>query len=128
MISRTIVPLVILIQLFVLVAVIGTNRQRLEQFGVRPGAVIFTCAAFFFAVLVAQESLRTELEAQGFVYLESLYLLTYVVILAVATNSVLLAARPDLKLFREYDNMWAEVLYWPAILLAMIVITLVTFG
>ncbi len=128
LISRLIVPIVILIQLFVIVMVIGRDRNRLEQFGVRPGAVIFTCAAFFFAVLVAQESLRTELEAQGFVYLESLYLLTYVVILAVAINSVLLAARPDLKLFREYDNMWAEVSYWPAILLAMIVITLLTFG
>jgi hypothetical protein len=128
LISRLIVPIVILIQLFVIVMVIGRDNKRLELFGVRPGAVIFTCAAFFFAVLVAQNSLRTELEAQGFVYLESLYLLTYVVILAVAINSVLLAARPDLRLFREYDNMWAEVLYWPSILLAMIVITLLTFG
>jgi hypothetical protein len=128
LISRLIVPIVILIQLFVIVMVIGRDRNRLEQFGVRPGAVIFTCAAFFFAVLVAQESLRTELEARGFVYLESLYLLTYVVILAVAINSILLVAQPDLRLFREYDNMWAEVLYWPSILLAMIVITLLTFG
>ena len=128
LISRLIVPVVILIQLFVIVMVIGRDRNRLEQFGVRPGAVIFTCAAFFFAVLVAQNSLRTELEAHGFVYLESLYLLTYVVILAVAINSVLLVARPDLKLFREYDNMWAEISYWPSILLAMIVITFLTFG
>jgi len=128
LISRLIVPVVILIQLFVIVMVIGRDNKRLEQFGVRPGAVIFTCAAFFFAVLVAQNSLRTELEAQGFVYLESLYLLTYVVILAVAINSVLLAAQPDLKLFREYDNLWAEISYWPSILLAMIVITFLTFG
>jgi len=128
LISRLIVPIVILIQLFVIVMVIGRDNKRLELFGVRPGAVIFTCAAFFFAVLVAQNSLRTELEAQGFVYLESLYLLTYVVILAVAINSVLLAAHPDLKLFREYDNMWAEISYWPSILLAMIVITFLTFG
>jgi hypothetical protein len=128
LISRLIVPVVILIQLFVIVMVIGRDNKRLEQFGVRPGAVIFTCAAFFFAVLVAQNSLRTELEAQGFVYLESLYLLTYVVILAVAVNSVLLAAQPDLKLFREYDNLWAEISYWPSILLAMIVITFLTFG
>jgi hypothetical protein len=127
-ISRLIVPVVILIQLFVIVRVIGRDNKRLEQFGVRPGAVIFTCAAFFFAVLVAQNSLRTELEAHGFVYLESLYLLTYVVILAVAINSVLLVAQPDLKLFREYDNMWAEISYWPSILLTMIVITLLSFG
>src|SRR5215212_5069496 len=127
LISRLIVPIVILIQLFVLVVVIGTDRERLEKFGVRPGAIIFTCAAFFFAVLVAQNSLRTELQAYGFVYLESLYILTYFVILAVAINSVLLVARPDLRLFRDYDNIWSEVLYWPTILLTMVVITYLTF-
>jgi len=128
LISRLIVPIVILIQLFVLVMVIGRNQERLEKFGVRPGAVIFTCAAFFFAVLFAQNSLRGELQAYGFVYLESLYLISYLAILAVAINSVLLVARPDLRLFREHDNMWAEVLYWPTILLMMVVITFLTFG
>ena len=127
LISRLIVPIVILLQLFVLVMVIGRNQERLEKFGVRPGAVIFTCAAFFFAVLFAQNSLRAELQATGFVYLESMYILTYFVILAVAINSVLLVARPDLTLFRAYDNMWAEVLYWPTILLTMVVITFLTF-
>ena len=127
LISRMIVPLVILIQLFVLVVVIGTKEKRLEQFGVRPGAVIFTCAAFFFATLVAHNSLRGDLRAYGLVYLESLYILTYFVILAVAINSVLLVAQPNLKLFRDYDNLWTEVLYWPTILLAMVVITFLTF-
>jgi hypothetical protein len=127
LISRMIVPLVILIQLFVIVVVIGTKEKRLEQFGVRPGAVIFTCAAFFFATLVAHNSLRGDLRAYGLVYLESLYILTYFMILAVAINSVLLVAKPNLKLFRDYDNLWAEVLYWPTILLAMVVITFLTF-
>src|SRR5919107_140916 len=127
LISRMIVPLVILIQLFVIVVVIGTKEKRLEQFGVRPGAVIFTCAAFFFAILVAHNSLRGDLSAHGLVYLESLYILTYFVILAVAINSVLLVALPNLKLFRKYDNLWAEVFYWPTILLAMVVITFLTF-
>jgi hypothetical protein len=127
LISRMIVPIVILLQLFVIVMVIGTKEKRLEQFGVRPGAVIFTCAAFFFATLVAHNSLRGDLKAHGLVYLESLYILTYFVILAVAINSVLLVALPNLKLFRDYDNLWAKVLYWPTILLAMVVITFLTF-
>ena len=127
LISRMIVPLVILLQLFVLVVVIGTKQKRLEQFGVRPGAVIFTCAAFFFATLVAHNSLRGDLQAYGLVYLEGLYILTYFVILAVAINSVLLVAKPNLKLFRDYDNLWTEVLYWPTILLVMVVITFLTF-
>jgi hypothetical protein len=81
---------------------------------------------FFFAVLFAHNSLRGEAQAGGLVYLESLYVLTYFVILAVAINAVLLVARPNLKLFRRYDNLWAEVLYWPAILLTLVVITLLT--
>jgi hypothetical protein len=127
LISRMVAPFVILIQLFVIVMVIGTDSTRLEQFGVRPGAVIFTCAAFFFAVLIAQNSLRDEVKAYGLVYLESLHILTYFVILAVATNSVLLVAKPNLGLFRDNDNMWVEVSYWPAILLTMVVVTFFTF-
>jgi hypothetical protein len=127
LISRMVAPFVILIQLFVIVMVIGTDSTRLEQFGVRPGAVIFTCAAFFFAVLIAQNSLRDEVKAYGLVYLESLHILTYFVILAVATNSVLLVAKPNLGLFRDNDNMWVEISYWPAILLTMVVVIFFTF-
>ena len=43
LVSRLIVPIVILIQLFVIVIVIGRDSERLEKFGVRPGAVVFTC-------------------------------------------------------------------------------------
>jgi hypothetical protein len=126
-VSRAVVPLVILIQLFVIVMVIGTDSDRLEKFGVRPGGVIFTCAAFCFAVLLAQNSLRSELQAGGLIYFESLYILTYFVILAVAINSVLVVAFPDSKLFRDYNNFWAKIVYWPAILLALVVITVLTF-
>jgi hypothetical protein len=127
LIAWLLAPLVILLQLFVLIMVIGPDAKRLELFGVRPGGVIFTGAAFFFAVLVAHNALRNEVKAAGVVYLESVHLLTYVVILAVATNAVLLVARPNLGLFQAHDNLWAEVAYWPAILLAMVIITLVTF-
>lgn len=126
LVARGIAPLVILIQLFVIVLVIGTDHERLEQFGVRPGAVIFTCAAFFFAILVAQNALRDEIKWYGIVYLETAHVLTYFVILAVAGNSVALVAFPNLGLFRS-DNIWVEVFYWPLILLILLVITVFTF-
>ena len=126
-ISRAIVPLVILVQLFVVVTVLSRNHERLENFGVRPGAVVFTGAAFFFAALVGHNSLRDEVKAPGFMYIESLYIITYFVILAVAFNSVLLVARPNLKLFRDYDNLWARVLYWPMIWSTLLVVTFLTF-
>jgi hypothetical protein len=62
------------------------------------------------------------------VYFESLYILTYFVILAVAVNSVVLVAYPDSKLFRDHDNLWAKVMYWPAILLALVIVTQLAFS
>jgi hypothetical protein len=127
LIARLLAPLVILVQLFVLVMVIGSDRERLELFDVKPGAVIFTCAAFFFGVLLAQNALREEVQSYGLVYLESVHILAYFVILGVALNSVLLVARPNAPIFRDYDNLWAEVVYWPAILVSLAVVTLVIF-
>jgi len=127
LVSRGIAPLVILIQLFVIVMVIGTDNKRLEQFGVRPGAVIFTCAAFFFAILIAENALRDEVKWYGIVYLETVHVLTYFVILAVAANSVSLVAFPNLHLFKDNDNLWVEVFYWPTILLILLVITVLMF-
>jgi len=40
---------------------------------------------------------------------------------------VLLLARPNLKPFRNYDNLWAKVLYWPVIWLTLLVVTILTF-
>jgi len=117
-------PLIILIQLFVLVAVLGKDRERLEDFGIRPGAVLFTCTALILSVLVIHNDLRNRLEASTIVYAEAIYLLLYVAILAVAANSVLLVARPDLALFRKHENLWAGVAFWPAILVALLVITI----
>jgi hypothetical protein len=126
-ISRTIVPIVILIQLFIVVMVLTRKHERLDDFGVRPGAVVFTGAAFFFAVVVGHNALRDEVKAPGLSYIESLYIVTYLVIIGVALNAVLLVARPDLKLFRHYDNMWARLLYWPVIWLTLLVVTVLTF-
>jgi hypothetical protein len=127
LIARLLAPVVILVQLFVLVMVIGSDRERLELFDVKPGAVIFTCAAFFFGVLLAHNALREEVQSYGLVYLESVHIAAYFVILGVALNSVLLVARPDARIFREHDNLWAEAAYWPAILLTLLAVTLLVF-
>jgi hypothetical protein len=127
LIARAIAPVIILLQLFVIVMVIGRDNQRLEQFGVRPGAVLFTCAAFVFAVLVAQNALRDEVQWQGIVYLEFLHVISYFVILGVAANSVLLVAKPDFALFHRGNTM-IRLLYWPIITVTLLVISFGVLG
>src|SRR6478672_967395 len=74
-----------------------------------------------------EEVTADEVKAPGFIYIESLYIVTYFVILGVALNSVLLLALPNLKPFRNYGNLWAKVLYWPVIWLTLLVVTILTF-
>jgi hypothetical protein len=107
--------------------VLGKDSERLEAFGVRPGTVIFTAAAFFFAVLIGHNALRDEVRAPGFIYIESLYVITYAFIVAAVLNSFLLVARPHSRLFRDYDNMWVKVLYWPTVTAILLIITLLKF-
>jgi hypothetical protein len=35
--------------------------------------------------------------------------------------------RSNLKLFRNYDNLWVKILYWPVIWLTLLVVTVLTF-
>jgi hypothetical protein len=126
-IGRLLAPAVILLQLFVIVMVIGRDTGRLEKFGIRPGAVIFTCAALFLTVLVVHNALRDSIDAPGLVYLEVVPLLTYLAIFTVALNSVLLVANPDNRLFR-HDNLLVEVAFWPVLTGAMLVATIIAFG
>jgi hypothetical protein len=125
--ARGIAPLVILLQLFVIILVIGSDSKRLDLFGVKPGAVIFTCAAFFFVILVAENALRDEVKWYGVVYLESLHVISYFIILGVAANSVALVAFPQSKLFQS-DNLLSEVAYWPLILGSFLLVTILKFG
>lgn len=54
---------------------------------------------------VSVQSFRKSHPRTGLLYIESLYIVTYFVILGVALNSVLLLARPDLFLFRNYAEI-----------------------
>ena len=127
LIARGIVPVVTLITLFLIVMVVSKSGERMQFFGVSPGEVIFVGAALLLAVIVSQTALRDEVQAPGLVYLEFFYVLTYLVTVGVVLNSVLLAGRPDLRLFRKHDNYWARVMYWPVTMSTILILTLLTF-
>ncbi len=127
LVARGIVPVVTLITLFLIVMVVSKSGERMKYFGVNPGEVIFVGAALLLAVIVSQTALRDEVQAPGLVYLEFFYVLTYLVTVGVVLNSVLIAGRPDLKLFRDHDNFWPRLMYWPVTLSTILVVTLLTF-
>ena len=110
---------------FAVLMTIRSNGSRQHRFGFSTTQVMTTLGALFFAVLMAHQSLRQQFE--GVVYFEYFYFLMYLVLLGVAVVAILVSAPAtrDLAVVRFGDNLLARVLYWPTILLTMVVITLV---
>lgn len=84
-------------------------------------------AALFFVVAVLHSALRENAAAIGLTYLEYFYLLLYVLTLLVALNSFLVVNYPYLPVISIGNNLIAKLLFWPAVVGFMLVVTLYVF-
>ena len=120
------VPLLVAAGLaFGIVMTMTRDERRSRRFGFSTTQVMTTLAALFFAVLIAHQQLRNRFE--GVVYFEYFYFLMYLVLLGVGVLAILISApfTRDRAVFAFGDNLLAQVLYWPSLLLASVLITLV---
>lgn len=127
LIARGITPLVTLITIFILVTVLSKNESRRDKFGVTPGSVTIVGTGFLFAVLLSHNAMRDSVKATGILYLGYLYIVTYLAILLVILDAVLVVGRPNFRLFRNHDNLMVRLLFWPLVSTAILAATLVTF-
>jgi hypothetical protein len=106
-----------------------TDRERGSTFGFSTAGSIGTLSALFFVVLLAHIQLRQQFAGSGVVYLEWFYFVMYVVLLGVAVTTYLVAAPSSagLRLVAYRDNLIPKVTYWPALIGAMVAITIVGF-
>lgn len=84
-------------------------------------------AALFFVIAVAHSSLRDTIGAIGLTYLEFLYLLLYLAIIAVVGNTFLVVKRPQMRMIRFRGNLAIKLAYFPVLLGVLLLLTLVTF-
>ncbi len=84
-------------------------------------------AALFFVVAVIHTALRDQIAAVGITYMEYIYILLYLAIVAVAVNVFVASRFPDWAIVRYRDNLAPKVLYWPFFAGIMLVSTLATF-
>lgn len=101
------------------------DERRSRRFGFSTTQVMTTLAGLFFAVLIAHQQLRGQF--QGVVYLEYFYFVMYLVLLGVGVTAILVSAPAtrNRTFFAFGDNLLAQVLYWPTLLLTMLLITFV---
>jgi hypothetical protein len=84
-------------------------------------------AAIFFVVAIVHTALRDQIAAVGITYMEHIYLLLYIAIVAVAANTFMVARFPLWSIVRYRDNLVPKVLYWPIFAGVMLIATLLIF-
>lgn len=120
--------MVVVLMLYAIVITMSTKHEQKEFLGFNAAAVVASCSALFFVALIAHVQMRNELNANSVVYLEYFYLITYLIILLITANAVLLSLNVQFRFIQFHDNLLPKLIYWPALAGALFICTAWTFS
>ncbi len=113
--------------LFGMLLTVSDDKDLASRHGFSTSAMIGACSALFFVVLLAHIQLREQFAGSSVVYLEYFYIVMYVTLALSAAYTYLFAQRA-LKVFpfnRLQNALIVKLLYWPLLLGALFVVTVV---
>jgi hypothetical protein len=112
--------------LFSSLLTVSDNPNRIQLMGFSVSQFISESSGLFFVILLAHIQLREQFSSSTSVYLERFYILMYCYLALVAVNVHCFSIRaPKLMLFLWYEeNLIIKLLYWPVLILAMILISM----
>ena len=123
-ISHIIPILIVAILIYGVVFSASLNEQKKVHSGFSSFGVLETSAAFFFAIVLMHIDLRRRLNLETLTYLESLYLVSYALLVSVAVNSILFTATDAVRILEYRDNLVAKLVFWPAFAVLVLAVTL----
>ncbi len=119
------IPLAVIAFLLFAVLMIRTrNTNENKLFGFNSAMVLGYSASLFFVLIVSHMSLREGLHAKGIIYLEYFFFNLYIAIGLVSANAVTFSYK---KWNTGIDDKWICLLYWPLLLLSLLIITVIRF-
>ena len=127
-ISNLIPLFAVTLLLFAVLMTVRASESARQVYGIHTAAVLTFCGALFFVVILAHINLRSSLAAQGIIYLESFYFVTYLALLFVSVNSILTASPAEFWFVHFRDNFMTRILYWPLFTGLLLAITLFAFA
>ncbi|WP_329120985.1 hypothetical protein [Streptomyces sp. NBC_01465] len=104
------------------------DDDRRSAFGFSTwGAITFTMSTLL-VIVVDQTQVRSATGGGMLTYLECFAYVMYAVILGVSVNAVLLTARREVRPVEWAGNRLPKLLYWPALLGLLLIVTLLYFS
>jgi hypothetical protein len=128
MISNGIPLGIVLVMLFAILATSTTDEEESKLLGFNPSGVLRIGSALFFVVLLAHIQLRSRLDVDEVVFMESFYFLVYLTILAVSLHNFLFSlARFNRGPLGYHHGLVQKLLFWPLLFSASLVVTILRF-
>ena len=127
LVTQAVSPFVVLVLTFITFLFFSVDPSRKSSFGLSWSGMLGVWSGGFFATLIAQSALRTQVRADSFVFLETLHVLVYPTVLLVTGLATIAVAFPDLKLLGHKDNLITKMLYFPVVLGVLSAVTIRLF-
>lgn len=121
----SVLPLIVVAALlFTTLIMVSKHAAKVAATGFKGGDVLRGSVTLLFPALVAQVNLRSKIGSSTIIYIEYFYFVLYAAILAVSANSLLFMLK-ERGVSNYRDNILAKLIFWPALLSAFFVVTLV---
>jgi len=121
---------VVLLMLFAVLLTCSRDEERITLLGFNTARVLAACSALFFVVLLSHIDLRSSLAGKEILYLENFYFVTYLTLLVVSVNSILLSwgmrflSINGKSLIQHRDNLLPKLMFWPMVTGQLFLLTL----
>lgn len=115
---------VTLVMVFILLMTCSNDEKRQKKLGFSAGAILASTAALFYVVIVAQIDLRDKVSADGLIYMDIYYFVTYLQFMVVSINSILLCWPDKFKWIAWEDNIIVKSAFWPFVTTIIFISTL----
>ncbi|MBA4417843.1 MAG: hypothetical protein C0392_08025 [Syntrophus sp. (in: bacteria)] len=124
---RNMTPLIIVALLLFAIMFINTEEKMSKKFAMDIGEGLVFVGSMFFVLIFSHISTRGKIPTQEIFYLEYFYFAMYLALLWVPISSVLLVITKRMSFVAYKNNYISKLLYWPVILGALFVISVIQF-
>ncbi len=121
------IPLLIIYLMLYSVLHIARNEDEKGLFGFSALSGMRATTAMFLVAIFKHISLRNTLNATGVVYFEWFYFITYILILYVSINAIIIAQKKQWRFIQYHDNYCSRILFWPITFFLLFIVTVISF-
>ncbi len=127
-INYYIIAIVIAIMIFTMIMIPKNTKSEEDRPITSVTRRLAFLASIIFIASLTHIRLRADIPVVGVSYMETYYVIIYIISLIAAIETILYVKCPNIKIIQHKDNLLFKILYWPMVMGAILISTVLYFG